>query len=178
MTVFIETMRGDLINATDIVRISDEKGATVADLRDGNAVKLGLKLDVVARAACQVLPAQPGFERLSARFGTDEVYFNREPVIGWRIEPLGPEPIVVDDWVSRESEDCMVAVKYPEGQIVMTHDSDYENETEWRAAMEERRKEYMAFRVARAEAVEAAEAASRSAKVPARSAPALAKCSS
>jgi hypothetical protein len=67
--MFIETAskRGDRINTTEIVRLwKDKDGVTVAELRDGKRERLGFgnPVNIVALAACEMLPAQPGFEHL------------------------------------------------------------------------------------------------------------------
>jgi hypothetical protein len=143
--MFIETAskRGDRINTTEIVRLwKDKDGVTVADLRDGKRERLGFgnPVNIVALAACEMLPAQPGFEHLVAYFGGDEdVSFSRQPIIGWRVDAIRPRPVVVDDWFEG-ANDYKAAIKYPDGQVVMPFDGHYDDEAAWRTAMEEHRK--------------------------------------
>src|SRR6476661_8980018 len=102
--MFIETAskRGDRINTTEIVRLwKDKDGVTVAELRDGKRERLGFgnPVNIVALAACEMLPAQPGFEHLVGYFrGDEDVSFKRQPIIGWRVDAIRPRPVVVDDW--------------------------------------------------------------------------------
>ena len=89
-------------------------------MRDGKKVRLQflLKADLVARAGCPVLPAQPGFELLMVRFDStvyDGPPYQRQPIIGWRIEPHGAVPIVIDDDVE-EADALNRAIKFWTGK--------------------------------------------------------------
>jgi hypothetical protein len=85
--MFIETAskRGDRINTTEIVRLwKDKDGVTVAELRDGKRERLGFgnPVNIVALAACEMLPAQPGFEHLVVHHSDFDVLIPSHSRIG------------------------------------------------------------------------------------------------
>jgi hypothetical protein len=135
--MFVKTKQGDLINTMDIVRVRKGGGEAVAELRDGSVEILHVWLtpDRMAKANQAVLPALPNFELLTAWSSDGEVMFNRQPIIGWRIGPGSPDPIVVDE-LSHEGSDCDFAIKCPDGQVIAYGDADFETEALWRAQME------------------------------------------
>jgi hypothetical protein len=142
--MFIKTKseRGDWINITEIVRLWEDKesGYNVAELRDGRTEVLftGPSLDDISRAACPMVPAQSGFELLTADYSDEGAEFSRQPIIGWRFRPSGPGPVVADEsFEYRDDTTYETAVKFPDGQVAMlSHSFRYENETAWRAEIE------------------------------------------
>ena len=119
---FIDTKSSgsERVNISEIVRLKESNGETVAELRDGSKVKLPGGLDWAAHAACQFIPANPGFELITAHCGdSGEMYFERQPIIGWRLDWYGPDAVVLDcegHHVTRGNQ----AIKYPDGQVLRT----------------------------------------------------------
>ena len=146
---FVSTMDlSQKINISEIVRLrDDERGITVAELRDGTTVRLRLSVELVVRAACPVVPAQSGFELLLAYLDNDGVSYCREPIIGWRVtDACDPEPVVVDGWGFDSTSNAVatvVAIKYPDGRVVEQGNGDYASEAEWQAETEKRNGEYL-----------------------------------
>jgi hypothetical protein len=133
------------VNSSEIVRILDEGEAAVAELRDGKSVTLAVEAHVAARATCPIIPAQPGFELLTAWFPPrpecGELSFTRAPIIGWRVKPsdFEPEPLVpVREQGSTLGWNRRAAIKYPDGLIhELDGPLDYADEAAWQAEMKD-----------------------------------------
>jgi hypothetical protein len=133
---FIETAPGrEWVNLAEMVRVRKQRGGTVAELRSGETVALACDPDHLTRLACPFIPTYPGFELLSAYRDGDTTFFARQPIIGWRMELYGPEPIVVGN-LGHFVMTGPYAIKYPDGQVLMPEHCDYPNENAWRVAME------------------------------------------
>ena len=84
-----------------------------------------------------VVPALPGFERLTFGF-YDELkpptvadvlaFYNRDPIVAWRITEGGPEPVSLDEYNTPAG---LVAILRPDGAVVMLDDETFENLNKW-----------------------------------------------
>ena len=143
--MFIAADDGSFINSDDVARITNAKVKNTyglypvyAVLRDGRTVNLEGGMEEVIRRLTPVIPAASGFEALLTWWDDEDrvLRVQRQPVLGWRDDPLmGMSPVVLDD-----QEVCMnvslSGVKYPDGQVVCVADAVYEDEAKWFADMQ------------------------------------------
>ena len=129
----------DYVNTDDIVMLRELKTEggrrhSFAQMRDGREVNLALSTNLIAAASCPVIAAAKGFEMLSAWINDAIVVVYRQPIIGWRIDEAGVEPIVLDDDSSVENLETGY-IKFPDGQVY-TSDRLFENELLWKEEMQ------------------------------------------
>lgn len=127
--MFIDTIGGELVHISEIASISGSRKGYGSHFltRGGKTFETTWLTHVVERAACPVLPAQPGFESLVAYWHEGAMGVAREPIIGWRIMLHGPEAIVPD------TEGEVRTIKYPDGQVISLANQTFANEAEWLA---------------------------------------------
>jgi hypothetical protein len=138
--MFIETTKGNLVNVNEIVAVYPARGGANAKLRDDDIVSIGWPTAFLERAGCPVLPAQPGFERLIAHLDGEDLFVERNPIVGWRAMLWGPEPIVVEEEYN-ETANNRQTIKCPDGQVIVTGDRTFESEAKWRTETERELKE-------------------------------------
>ena len=134
----VEGIDGGQINVADIVSLRPvrepspvqgvEFTTTAAVLRGGREVRLASSIERITNAGYPVIPAQPRFVLFVVRRTEDDFLLTeKEPIIGWRITPDGPEPIVVGDFRGAYE----TAIQYPDGHVVDSRSLTHANEGEW-----------------------------------------------
>jgi hypothetical protein len=86
----------------------------------------------------------PGVALRPRTQGSDdgEHCIDRQPIVGWRVTPIGLEPLTPDD--DSEAYDRAHGVLYPDGRVNVVADRTFATEAEWVAANEEAHKEKQA----------------------------------
>jgi hypothetical protein len=93
--VFIATQNG-MLNSDSIATIEPHvKGGSLIKLKDGTSQIADQDPDELSRSLGPVIPEMSGTKSLSMGFDGGEFFHFTQPVLGWVIAPLGPEPIVV-----------------------------------------------------------------------------------
>jgi hypothetical protein len=147
MPVFFTKMHGtdSAINSDHVVEIRQVKNMasnvrhghrpyiTLAVLSDGRSEELLWDVDKCVKACRPIIPAYPGFEVLSPwrdkdKTGVWTTGVWRIPVIGWRADELGVEPVTADEDFEMSAN---ASILYPDGQVVIPYDRTYPNEEEW-----------------------------------------------
>lgn len=108
--------------------------------------------EVIDNTIYPIIPAQPGFTLLTVWFNTESVpdnlseWVTRDPIIAWRMESYGPQPVTLEDGGNRNAE--IQAIECPGGKIVDPLSASYPS---WDEFIEDVRKQWQRH-IARAEA--------------------------
>lgn len=94
--MFVSTGEG-LLNSESIARLERlPKGRTLVRLMDGQSITLDQEYDDLVRRFGPVIPEVSGTKALFMGYEGGEFYHFVEPILGWIITALGPEPILTD----------------------------------------------------------------------------------
>lgn len=106
---------------------------------DGGIEIYAADVEVIRRAAQQVIPAQPGFMVLGYYHSNDpndlNPWVDQSPIIAWRMSQYGPEPITLEEGYNDELG-IRNAIVRPDGQVRSpAMETDFDSIEDWSEAM-------------------------------------------
>jgi hypothetical protein len=136
--------REAFIESSKVIGVRDVVGGLFLDLADDErSIKVPhnnvsrYNVSRLKRIFQPVIPANPGFELLICSQRTDDYFwFDRRPIIGWRLTEHMVEPIPVGELDDFETLPNPWAILCPNGSIDQPYVRSFDNLDAWREAAE------------------------------------------